>query len=137
MGHNNFVGVFYEHFFLFFQFSYFHFFYYYYYYYYFIFVIFTFFDWQRWATIHMSKLDVFLWLTVKCYSEVSRSSHRRCSIRTPFLQNTSRWLLLSFHKKILTNVKNGRQKKVQKRFIYGEKKGKYGTEGNELKCQLL
>ena len=74
------------------------FFYYYYYchYYYFIFVIFTFFDWQRWATMHMSKLDVFLWLTVKCYSEVSRSSHRRCSIRTPFLQGTSRRLLLSF-----------------------------------------
>ena len=57
----------------------------------------------------MSKLVVFLWLTVKCYSEVSRSSHRRCSIRTPFLQNTSRRLLLSFYKKILTNLKNVRQ----------------------------
>ena len=70
----------------------------------------------------MSKLDVFLWLTVKCYSEVSRSSHRRCSIRTPFLQNISRQLLLSFYKKILTNVMNVRQTKEQKRFIYGEKK---------------
>ena len=70
----------------------------------------------------MSKLDVFAWLTVKCYSEVSRSSHRRRSIRTPFLQNTSRGLLLSFLKKILTNLKNVRQTKVQKRFFYGEKK---------------
>ena len=70
----------------------------------------------------MSKLDDFLWLTVKCYSEVSRSSHRRCSIRTPFPQNTSRRLLLSFYKKILTNLKNFRQIKVQKRFIYGEKR---------------
>ena len=43
-------------------------------------------------------------------------------IRTPFLENTSRWLLLSFHKKILTNLKNVRQMKVQKRFIYGKKR---------------
>ena len=61
----------------------------------------------------MSKLDLFLWLNVKCYSEVSRSSHRRCSIRTPFLQNTSKRPLLSFYKKILTNVKNVIQTKVQ------------------------
>ena len=54
----------------------------------------------------MSKLDVLLWLTVKWYSEVCRSNH---------------------HKKILTNVKNVRKTKVQKRFIYGEKKGKHGT----------
>ena len=69
-----------------------------------------------------SKLDVFLWLTVKCHSEVPRSSYQRCSIRTPFLQNTSRRLLLSFYKKIFTNVKNVRQTKVQKVFIYREKK---------------
>ena len=28
-------------------------------------------------------------------------------------------------------------KQKYKRFIYGEKKGKHGTEWNELKCQLL
>ena len=39
-----------------------------------------------------------------------------------FLQNTSTRLLLSFYKKILRNSKNVRQTKVQKRFIYGEKK---------------
>ena len=74
---------------------------------------------------HMSKLNVFLWLTVKCYSEFSRNNHRRCFIRTPFLQDTSRKLLLSFYKKMLTNVKNVRQMEVQIRFIYGEKKGKH------------
>ena len=63
----------------------------------------------------MSKLDVFLWLTY-CHSEVSRSSHWRCSLRTP------RRLLLSFYNKILKNLKNVRQIKVQKRFIDGEKK---------------
>ena len=72
-----------------------------------------------------------------CYSEVFRSSHQSCSLRTPFLQNTFRRLLLSFYKKILTNLQNVRQTKAQKRFIYGEKKAKHGTEGNELKCQLL
>ena len=76
----------------------------------------------KWNLKDMAKLEVFLWLTVKCYSEASRSSHRRCSIRTHFLQNTSRRLLLSFYKKILINAKNVRQTKVQKRFIYGEKK---------------
>ena len=67
-------------------------------------------------------LDVFLWLTVKSYREVSESSHRRCSIRAPFLQNTPGWLLLNFHKKVLTNVRNVRERKAQKRFTYGEKK---------------
>ena len=69
----------------------------------------------------MSKLDVLLWLT-NCYSEVSRGRYRRCSVRTPFLQNTSRLLLLHFCKEILTNLKNVRQTKVPKRFTYGEKK---------------
>ena len=71
-----------------------------------------------------------------CYSEVFRSSHQSCSLRTPFLQNTSRRLLLSFYKKILTNLKIVRQTKVKKdsckRF-----KAKHRTERNELKCQLL
>ena len=67
-----------------------------------------------------SNLNVFLWLTY-CHSEVSRSSDRRYSLRTPFLQNTSRRLLLNIYKKILTNLKNARQTKVQKGFIYGEK----------------
>ena len=102
---------------------------------------------------YMSKLDAFLWLTVKSYSEVSRISHWRCSVRkvfleilqssqenncarvcfllklqafkhlrTPFLQNTSIRLLLSFYKKVLTNLKNIRQTKAQKRFISGAKK---------------
>ena len=53
----------------------------------------------------MPKLDVFLWLTAKCYNEVFRSSRRRYSIRTPFLQKISRRLLLSFYKKILKNLK--------------------------------
>ena len=42
--------------------------------------------------------------------------------RTPFLQSTSRRLFLSFCKKILANLNNVRQTKVQKRFIYVEKK---------------
>ena len=62
----------------------------------------------------MLKLDVFLRLTVKCYHELSRSSHRRCSIRETFLQNTSRRLRLSLNKNI---------NKSTKRFIYGEKMG--------------
>ena len=70
----------------------------------------------------MSKLDAFLWLTVKGYIEVSTSSYLRCPIRTPFLQNTSRRLPLSFYKKISTNLRNIIQTKVQKRIIYGEKK---------------
>ena len=70
-------------------------------------------------------------------SEVFRSSHQSYSLRTPFLQNTSRRLLLNFYKKILTNLYIVRQTKVQKRFMYGEKKAKHGTERNELKCQLL
>ena len=130
----------------------------------------------------MSKLDVFLWLTVKCYSEVSRSSHRSFSVRkvlleisqnspektcvrasflrpatllgkrlwyryflvnfarflrTPFPQNTSRRLLLSFYKKILTNLMSVRQTKVQKRFIYGEKKEsmkQWETNSNATHC---
>ena len=84
----------------------------------------------------MSKLDVFLWLTVKCYSEVSRSSHRRCSIRTPFLQNTSRRLLLSFYKKMLTNLYCQTNESTKKIHVW-RKKAKHGTERNELKCQLL
>ena len=71
----------------------------------------------------MSKLDFLLWRT-NCYSEVSRGHYRRCSVRTPFLQNTSRLLLLHFCKDKfnMTNLKNVRQTKVPKRFIYGEKK---------------
>ena len=110
----------------------------------------------------MSKLDVFLWLTLnKCYSEVLKSSHRWCSVkkgvlrnfarftgrhlcqslffnswhrcfpvnfakllRTPFQQDTSRRLLLSFYKKILTNLKNLRQTKIQKRIHLRRKKRK-------------
>ena len=110
----------------------------------------------------MSKLDVFLWLTLnKCYSEVLKSSHRWCSVkkgvlrnfarftgrhlcqslffnswhrcfpvnfakllRTPFQQDTSRRLLLSFYKKILTNLKNLRQTKIQKRIQKKKKKRK-------------
>ena len=110
----------------------------------------------------MSKLDVFLWLTLnKCYSEVLKSSHRWCSVkkgvlrnfarftgrhlcqslffnswhrcfpvnfakflRTPFQQDTSRQLLLSFYKKILTNLKNLRQTKIQKRIHLRRKKRK-------------
>ena len=34
----------------------------------------------------MSKLDVFLWLTVKCYSEVSGSSHQSCSVKKVLLE---------------------------------------------------
>ena len=113
----------------------------------------------------MSKLDVFLWLTLnKCYREVPKGSHRWCSVkkgvlrnfarftgrhlcqslflnswqrcfpvnfakflRTPFQQDTSRRLLLSFYKKILTNLKNVRQTKIQKRIHLRRKKGKYGT----------
>ena len=30
---------------------------------------------------HMSTLDVFIWLTVKSYSELSRNSHRRSSAK--------------------------------------------------------
>ena len=72
-----------------------------------------------------------------CYSEVFRSSQQSCCLRTPFLQNTSRRLLLNFYKKILTNLQIVRQSKVQKRFMYGEKKTKHGTERKKLKCQLL
>ena len=43
-------------------------------------------------------------------------------LRTPFLQNTSRQLLLSCYRNILTNLKNVKQTKVQKRFNYGAKK---------------
>ena len=67
--------------------------------------------------IPLHKIRCFIWLT-NFYGEISRSSHRRFSLRTPFLQNTSRRLLLRFYQKILTNLKNIRQK----RFIYGEKK---------------
>ena len=45
------------------------------------------------------------------------------ALRTPFLQNTSRRLLLNFYKKILTNVKNVTQTKVQKH-SFTEKKRK-------------
>ena len=72
---------------------------------------------------HMSKLDVFIQL-IYCRGEVSRSSNRRCSLKTSFPHNTSRRLLLSFYKKILINLKNARHAKVQKRFLYGEKKSK-------------
>ena len=72
-----------------------------------------------------------------CYSEVFRSSHQSCSLRTPFLQNTSRRLLLSFYKKILTNLLIVKQTKVQKRFIYGEKKRSMEQRENKLKYQLL
>ena len=110
----------------------------------------------------MSKLDVFLWLTLnKCCSEVPKSSHRWCSVkkgvlrnfarftgrhlcqslffnswhrcfpvnfakllRTPFQQDTSRRLLLSFYKKILTNLKNLRQTKIQKRIHLRRRKRK-------------
>ena len=44
------------------------------------------------------------------------------SLKTPFLQNTSRRLLLSFYRKILTNLKNVRQTKVQKGLIYRERR---------------
>ena len=48
---------------------------------------------------HMSKLDVFLRLTY-CHGKVSGSSHRMCSLRTSFLQNNSKRLLLRFYKKM-------------------------------------
>ena len=57
-----------------------------------------------------------------CYREFFGSSHQRCSLGTPFLQKTSRRLLLSFYEKILTNLLIDKQTKVQKRFIYAEKK---------------
>ena len=81
----------------------------------------------------MSKLDVFLWLTVKGYIEVSTSSYLRCTIRTPFLQNTSRQLHLSLYKKISANLRNIIQTKVQKRIIYGEKKE---TESRKKQSQM-
>ena len=80
----------------------------------------------------MSKLDVFLWLTVKYYSVVSR---RRCSIRTPFLQDTSRRLFLSFYEKILTNVNNVRQTKVQKD-SFTEKKRKARNKGKRTQMPV-
>ena len=56
---------------------------------------------------------------------------------TPFLQNTSRRVAASeFPQKDIDEF-NVRQRKVQKKIIYGEKKGKHVTEGNELKCQGL
>ena len=64
----------------------------------------------------MSKLEVFLLLTLKCYSENSEVLYKNT-----FLENTSIQLLLRFYKKILTNLKNVRRTKVQKRFIYWEK----------------
>ena len=40
----------------------------------------------------MSKLDVFLWLTLnKCYSEVPKSSHRWCSVKKGVLRNFARF----------------------------------------------
>ena len=81
---------------------------------------------------HMSKLDVFLWFTVKCYSEVFRSSHRRCFIRTPFRKSTSRRLQKNIDKfkECQTN------ESTEKIHLPGEK-GKHETEGNELKYQSL
>ena len=61
----------------------------------------------------MPKLDVFLQLTY-CHTEVSRSSHRRCLVSTPFLQETSRRLLLSSLKKIFTNLRISDKQKHQK-----------------------
>ena len=58
----------------------------------------------------MSKLDVFIWLTVKCYTEVSIK--RYCQFK-------------EFH----TNEST-------KKIHLCIKKGKHGTGGNELKCQL-
>ena len=56
----------------------------------------------------MSKLDVFIWLTVKCYGEVSTKRFKE----------------------------NAWQTKVQKRFIYWERKESM-EQGNELKWPLL
>ena len=56
------------------------------------------------------------------YCEISKNT---------FLQNTSRRLLLSFYKKILTNLMS--EKRKYKKIHFRRKKGKHGTEGNELK----
>ena len=59
----------------------------------------------------MSKLDVFLWLTVKCYSEA----------------------LQKYIDKFKECQTNGSTKKIHLR----TKKGKHRTERNNLKYQLL
>ena len=116
----------------------------------------------------MSKSDVFLWLTVKSYSEVSRISHWRCSVRKVFLEilqssqenNCARVSFLlklqafkiskntfstehlhptasEFLQKGIDKFKEYQTNESTKKIHFRSKKGKHGTEGNELKCQLL
>ena len=82
----------------------------------------------------MSKLDVFAWLIVKCYSKVPRSSHRRCPIRPPFtehLQTTAS----EFPQKDTDKCKESQKSESTKQIHLRRKKKKaqHGTEGNELK----
>ena len=72
-----------------------------------------------------------------CYGEVFRSSHQGCSLRTPFLQHTSRRLLLSFYQKDIDNFIDCQTNESTKKIHIWRKKAKHGTERNELKCQLL
>ena len=78
-----------------------------------------------------------IFVTYYCYSEVFRSSHQSCSLKNTFstdhLQTTASEFLQKDIDKFIECQTNERTKEIHIR----RKKAKHGTEGNELKCQLL
>ena len=74
----------------------------------------------------MSKLDVFPWLTVKCYGEIFRSNKQRCSIRAPFSTEQLQTILSEFLQKDIEKCQEYQTNKSTKEIHLCRKKESMG-----------